>query len=248
MSTGEGILTKPSEGAAPQAGPFVDIEVEPYEKEYLSKVHRVGIITCLAISAAMFLPAILLYLVYGVAAPWDAILAGMGLALTYAVPFFIIEPISYYPIYGDAGNYMSMTTGNVSNLRLPCAAVAQAVAGVPEGTRKGAVIGAIGIAVSVFVGIVGVFLGAIAGGAITSQFPAWLTSAFKLYLLPAVWGAVFGQFALRGPWYVIPALVIAGIPLLLKWPGYVVIPLAVFGTLAIGWILYKRFNIAPQAG
>ena len=70
-----------------------------------------------------------------------------SLEAIYAVPFFFIEPISYYPVYGDAGNYMSMTTGNVSNLRLPCAAVAQAVAGVPEGTRKGAAIAAVGIAV-----------------------------------------------------------------------------------------------------
>lgn len=246
MSTGE-VISRPSAGTAEPAA-FVDIPVGPYETEYLKPVHRVGVITTLAISAAMFLPGILLYLIYGVAAPWDAILAGMGLALTYAVPFFIIEPISYYPIYGDAGNYMAMTTGNVSNLRLPCAAVAQAVAGVPEGTRKGAIIGMIGIAVSVFVGLIGVFIGAIAGGAITSSFPVWLTDAFKLYLLPAVWGAVFGQFALRGPYYVIPALLIAGIPLLLKWPGYVVIPLAVFGTLALAYFLYKKFNLAPKAG
>jgi len=196
----------------------------------------------------MFLPGILLYLIYGVAAPWDAILIGMGLALTDIAPFTIIEPISYYPIYGDAGNYMSMTTGNIANLRLPCAAVAQAVAGVPEGTRKGAAIGAIGIAVSVFVGLVGVFLGAVAGGAVISAFPTWLTDALKTYLLPAVWGAVFGQLAMRGPYYVIPALLFAGIPLLLKWPAYVVIPIAVFGTLLTGWLLHKRFRIAPKAG
>lgn len=248
MTTGDSVLSRPSAGAVAKAEAFVDLPAEPFEKEYLAPVHRVGFWTAIAISAAMFLPGILLYLVYGVAAPWDAILAGMGLALTYAVPFFIIEPISYYPIVGDAGNYMCMTTGNVSNLRLPCAAVAQAVAGVPEGTRKGAIIGAIGIAVSVFVGIVGVFLGSVAGGAVIGSFPTWLIDAFKLYLLPAVWGAVFGQFALRGPYYVVPALIFAGIPLLLKWPGYVVIPLAVFGTLITAYLLYKKFNLAPQSG
>ncbi|MGQ9494441.1 MAG: hypothetical protein ACUVR2_11910, partial [Anaerolineae bacterium] len=139
---------------APENEGFVDLPAEPFEKEYLAPVHRVGFWTCIAISVAMFLPAILLYLLYGVSAPWPGIMAGMALALTYAVPFFFIEPISYYPIYGDAGNYMSMTTGNVSNLRLPCAAVAQAVAGVPEGTRKGAVIACIGIAVSVIAGVI----------------------------------------------------------------------------------------------
>ncbi|MBC7231981.1 MAG: hypothetical protein H5T68_01890 [Chloroflexi bacterium] len=232
---------------APNEG-FVDLPEEPFEKEYLAPVHRVGFWTCIAISVAMFLPALLLYLLYGVFAPWAGILAGMGLALTYAVPFFFIEPISYYPIYGDAGNYMSMTTGNVSNLRLPCAAVAQAVAGVPEGTRKGAVIACIGIAVSVIAGVIGVFFGSLAGGWITAQFPKWLTDAFKVYLLPAVWGAVFGQFALRGPMYAIPALIIAGIPLVLGWKAYFIIPIAVFGTVLVAYAMYKWFKIAPKAG
>lgn len=245
MSTGDAVLSKPTARSA-EAGAFVDIPIEPYEQEYLEPVHRIGIITTLAISAAMFLPAILLYLIYGVAAPWDAILVGMGLALVYIAPFAIIEPLSYYPIYGDAGNYMSMTTGNIANLRLPCAAVTQAVAEVPEGTRKGAAIAAIGIAVSVFTGLVGVFLGVLAGGALTSLFPAWLSEAFKTYLLPAVWGAVLGQFALRGPYYVLPALLFAGIPLFLKWPAYIAILIAVFGTLLSAWLLYKRFGIAPK--
>jgi len=233
---------------APQKEGFVDIEPEVFEKEYLKPVHRVGFWTCVGVSVAMFVPPLLLYLIYGTFAPWEAIGAGMALALTYAVPFFFIEPISYYPVYGDAGNYMSMTTGNVSNLRLPCAAVAQAVAGVPEGTRKGAAIAAIGIAVSVLAGVTGVFIGSLTGGWITAQFPEWLTEAFKLYLLPAIWGAVFGQFALRGPVYALPALIIAGIPLMLGLKAYFTIPIAVFGTILLGWVLYKWANVAPSEG
>jgi len=197
---------------------------------------------------AMFLPALLLYLIYGVAAPWAGILAGLGLALAYLAPLAVIEPVSYYPVYGDAGNYMSMTTGNVANLRLPCAAVAQAVAEVPEGTRLGAVIACIGIAVSVVVGIVGVFFGALAGGWVTAQVPPWWMQAFKVYLLPALLGAVFGQFALRGPVYALPALMIAGVPLLLAWKAYFIIPVAVIGTVLVGYALFRWRGIAPRAG
>ena len=226
---------------------FEDLPLVPYEKEYLEPVHRVGFWTCILISAAVFLPALLLNLIYDVAAPWAGILAGMGLAMTYLAPFFFVEPISYYPVYGDAGSYMSLTTGNIANLRLPCAAVAQAVAGVPEGTRMGAVIACIGIAVSVIVGVVGVFFGSLAGGWVTAQFPPWLTDAFKTYLLPAVLGAVFGQFALRGPVYAVPALAIAGVPLLLGWKAHFIIPVAVFGTLLVGYALFKWKGIAPRA-
>jgi hypothetical protein len=233
---------------APDERGFVDLAVEPYEREYLGPVHRVGFWTCILISAAMTLPALLLYLIYGVAAPRAGALAGLALALTYLLPLTIIEPLSYYSVYGDAGNYMSMTTGNIANLRLPCAAVAQSVAEVPEGTRTGAVIACIGIAVSVVVGVVGVFFGSLAGGWITAQFPPWLTGAFQAYLLPAVLGAVFGQFALRGPVYAIPALTIAGVPLLLGWHPYSIIPAAVVGTVLLGYGLFSWKGIAPGRG
>jgi hypothetical protein len=233
---------------AANAERFQDLPLEPYEQEYLEPVHRMGFWTCILISLAMFLPALLLYLIYGVAAPWAGILAGLGLALTYLIPFTIIEPLSYYPIYGDAGNYMSMTTGNIANLRLPCAAVAQAVAGVPEGTRMGAVIACIGIAVSVIAGVVGVFFGSLAGGWVTAQFPPWLSNAFKTYLLPAVLGAVFGQFALRGPVYAVPALIFAAVLLLLGWQAYFIIPVAVLGTVLLGYALYRWKGIAPRTG
>jgi hypothetical protein len=225
---------------------FQDLPLEPYEQEYLEPVHRAWFWTCILISLAMFLPALLLYAIYGVAAPWAGILAGLGLALTYLLPFAVVEPISYYPIYGDAGNYMSMTTGNIANLRLPCAAVAQGIAGVPEGTRMGAVIACIGIAVSVIVGVVGVLVGSLAGGWVTAQFPPWLTEAFKVYLLPAVFGAVFGQFVLRGPVYAVPALIVAGVPLLLGLKPYFAIPAAALGTLAVGYALLKWKGIAPK--
>jgi hypothetical protein len=233
---------------APDAEGFVDLAAEPYEREYLGPVHRVGFWTCILISVAMFLPALLLYLIYGMAAPWAGILAGLGLALTYLAPFAVIEPISYYPIYGDAGNYMSMTTGNVANMRLPCAAVAQAVAGAPEGTRLGSVIACIGIAVSVVVGVAGVLVGSLAGGWVTAQFPPWLSDALKVYLLPALLGAVFGQFVLRGPVYAVPALAIAGVPLLLGWRAYLIIPVSVLGTVLVGYALLKWKGIAPKAG
>ena len=216
-----------------------DIDPKVYETEFSAPIHRVGSITCLLAILGMFLPSAWLYLQYGVFPPLNALMVGMGLALTYAVPFFIIEPISYYPTLGDAGTYMSFLAGNISNMRLPCAAVAQSVAGVEEGTRKGELIATVGIAVSIWISIIAVFVGAVATGWIVATFPAWVQDAFKRFLLPAVFGAVFGQFALRGPKYAPVALVLALVPLLLKWPTYVTIPVAVFGTILVGRLLYR---------
>lgn len=225
---------------APRTVEMGDIDLSTYEKEFSRPIHRVGRWTNLLAAACMFLPSLLLYLTHGVFPPAQAILIGMGLALTYAVPFWIIEPISYYPTLGDAATYMSFLAGNISNMRLPCAAVAQEVAGVEEGSHKGELVATIGIGISVWLSIIAVLIGAIATGWIVTTFPPWWQDAFKTYLLPAVFGAVFGQFALRG-WKFAPiALVLALVPILLKAQPYISIPVAVFGTILIGRLLYKR--------
>src|SRR5512135_245464 len=138
---------------------FQEIDPQVYQDEFSKPIHKVGMITCGLAIIGMFLPPIWLYLEYGVFPPVSAIMVGMGLALTYAVPFFIIEPISYYPTLGDAGTYMSFLAGNISNMRLPCAAVAQTVAGVEEGTKEGELIATVGIAISIWLSIIDVRLG-----------------------------------------------------------------------------------------
>ena len=153
-----------------------------YEKEFSQPIHRVGSITCLLAILGMFLPPLWLYLQYGVFPPTKAILVGMGMALTYAAPFFIIEPISYYPTLGDAGTYMSFLAGNIANMRLPCAAVAQSVSGVEEGTKKGELIATVGIAISIWLSIIAVFIGAVATGWIVTTFPPPVQDAFKRFL------------------------------------------------------------------
>jgi hypothetical protein len=124
-------------------------------------------------------------------------------------------------------------------MRLPCAAVAQSVAGVEEGTKEGELIATVGIAISIWLSIIAVFIGAVATGFFVQFFPPWVQDAFKRFLLPAVFGAVFGQFALRGMKYAPIALILALVPLLLKWKAYVVIPIAVFGTIIIGRFIYQ---------
>lgn len=234
----------------PQTVEMGDIDLKVYETEFSRPIHRVGRWTNLLAAACMFLPSLLLYLIHGVFPPAEAILIGMGLALTYAVPFWIIEPISYYPTLGDAATYMSFLAGNISNMRLPCAAVAQEVAGVEEGSHKGELVATVGIGISVWLSIIAVLIGAIATGWIVTTFPQWWQDAFKTYLLPAVFGAVFGQFALRGWKYAPVALVLALIPILLKAPAYVSIPVAVFGTIIFGRLTYKpgKTQIAEGEG
>ncbi|MGE5483530.1 MAG: hypothetical protein ACM3X4_00760 [Ignavibacteriales bacterium] len=214
-----------------------------FESEYLGPIHRVGTITSVLVFLALFLPSTLLYLVYGVFPKWSALITGFALAMTYAVPFYFSEPISYYPIIGNAGWYMTATTGNGSNLRVPCAAVAQEIAGVREGTMEGELVATVGIAVSVFMSVIGVLIGALTINWIQAFFPPWLTRAFSTYLLPAVFGAVWGQFILRGFRYAPIAAVLAWVPIALKWPGAYQVIFCVVGTMLAGWAMLRFLKV-----
>lgn len=226
---------------------MTDIDPVLFDKDFTQPIHRVGRWTNLVAALLMFLPSIWLYLQYGFFPPMDHIVYGMTLALIYAVPFWIIEPIAYYPTLGNAATYMSFLAGNISNMRLPCAAVAQEVLGVEEGSNKGELVATVGISISIWLSIIAVFIAALATGWIIQTFPEWWQTAFKSYLLPAVFGAVFGQFALRGWKYAPAALILAVGMLLLKWPPYVVIPVTVIGTIVFGRLIYRRGKtVAPE--
>ena len=64
---------------------------------------------------------------------WTAFLAIAG---TFGVLWFV-EPLTYYPILGQASMYQAFMIGNISNKLLPSALIAQSAIGATPGTRRG---------------------------------------------------------------------------------------------------------------
>lgn len=211
-----------------------------YEELWVKPVIRIGMITMLLASVLSFGPIVYLYIFHGILPDWGTAMAAWGLVAATFGAFYIVEPVSYYPILGLAGTYISFLSGNISNLRLPCAAMAQDVVGVKEGTRQAEIIGTMGICGSVVVNLIGVTLAAFVGAWLIKLLPPVVTNAFKAYTAPAIFGAVFGQFSLRQPKLVPFALGIPLILLILKVPVWVVILAAVFGTIFVGRFFYTK--------
>ncbi len=59
-----------------------------------------------------------------------------------------IEVFTYAPMLGNAGTYLGFVTGNLTNLKVPCALSAMEAAEVAPGSDEGEVISTIAIAVS----------------------------------------------------------------------------------------------------
>ena len=220
-----------------------------YSKTYMPSIIRWGKITMLLGILTCFLPALVISFVYGHMPPVSAIIAGTISQISVSGAFYIVEPISYFPILGIPGTYLTFLSGNTSNMRIPCSSVAQEAAGVQLGTEKGSIISTIGIAMSILINIAILTVGAIAGSAILNILPEGVKSALN-FLLPALYGAVFGQFAVSRPKLAAVAVVIAfGMNWLLKncflfflpgTPSYAVTLVAVFGSIFMARILYKK--------
>lgn len=111
-----------------------------YNKEYVPQVNKIGKITGYLGVLLSFTPALVLAVVYGILPKPAALLtAFISGASAFGVLWFV-EPISYFPVVGAAGTYMAFLSGNISNMRIPCASMAQVAADVEPGTEKGSVV------------------------------------------------------------------------------------------------------------
>ena len=167
-----------------------------FTNDYLPKMHRIGKITGVLGVFASFLPALVLGFGHGL---WPdlALLATCFITVTTSFGFlWVIEPISYYPVLGPVGTYMAFLSGNISNMRVPCASIAQVSAGVELGSEQGSIISTIGMGVSIIINIIILSVGVIAGSSILAMLPPSVTAALN-YLLPALFGALFVQFAVN---------------------------------------------------
>ena len=172
-----------------------------------------------------------------------------------AATFFVIwlvEPLTYYPILGPAAMYQAFMIGNISNKLLPSALVAQTSVGALPGSKRGdlaavmAICGAAAVhllSLLVFVGLLGTWL--------VSVIPAELTALARVYVLPAVMGAVIVQ-AIVSMKALRPTLAALGVVLAVQYillplvPGLAMISTAisVIGTILIAWFTRKR---APRS-
>ncbi len=213
---------------------------QAYYENFTKPIIRTGRWTLLVSVALCFLPAIYLWIRYGALPPINSIITGWFLIVSIYGTYYFIEPISFFPVLGMAGTYMSFLAGNIGNMRLPCAAVAQEALKVEPGSEKAELVATLGIAGSIITNLIVVTIAAIAGNELMKLFPPVVITAFQ-FVLPAVFGAMFAMFAVKYPKYgafaIGVTLFLLGVVKVL--PVYVLIPVCVFSTIAFATASYK---------
>lgn len=167
-----------------------------YKDEYTPKINRIGKLTGYLGVLVAFTPALVLAVVYGIVPKPAALLTAFISGTSAFGVLWFVEPISYFPVVGPAGTYMAFLSGNISNMRIPCASMAQVAAEVEPGAEKGSIIATLGMAVSIIINVSVLTIGAILGSSVLAMLPDSVKAALN-YLLPALFGALFVQFGMK---------------------------------------------------
>ena len=213
--------------------------------DYMDSVHRDGRIWNILVMIVLLLFPLAVALIFNAAPDW----AGVGIGLLAVAPMYwavgVVETITFVPMLGAGGSYLSFVTGNISNLKLPCALSALENAKVEAQSEEGEIISTIAIAVSSIVTTVIIILGVIL---IIPLTPVLSSEALKPafdQMLPALFGALGVAFVSKN-WKISIAPVVLMLVLFIFVPALnsgtvgIMVPVGVLFTILVSRILYKR--------
>ena len=119
-----------------------------------------------------------------------------------------IEVMTYSPLLGTSGTYLAFVTGNLVNLKVPCAVNSRDIANVKHGSKEGEIISTISVATSTIVTTLIIALGV---ALLTPLTPIFESETLKPGF-DCAFTALFGALAYK---YFIKDLKLVPLPLVL---------------------------------
>lgn len=215
------------------------------DASYMDSVHRFGTVWNIAVMLILLLFPVLVCLIFGVMPDW----LGVGMGLISTAPMYwavaVVEVITFVPMLGAGGSYLSFVTGNISNLKLPCALNALETNGVKPQSEEGEIISTIAIAVSSIVTTVIIIIGVVLIVPLTPILEAPVLKPAFAQMLPALFGAL-GVVFISKNWKIAIAPITLMLILFVFVPAIdtstvgIMVPVGVLFTLGASRLLYKK--------
>ena len=219
-------------------------ERQQYLEQFNNGLHRLGRFTMISVILILTAVPFIMGAIFGVSPDGSGFLAGyLKVAVVY-LPVSLVEFLVYAPMLGVGGSYLSFITGNVTNMKIPCAMNSKDIAGTEVGTPENEIISTISIATSAIVTtlviVVGVVLLVPLQPVLSNEA---LLPAFN-NVVPALFGALGLKYFSKSPKIaVIPlmfmSLICIFVPSMIDQTSILLIPCGGMA-LAIGFILFKK--------
>ncbi len=212
---------------------------------YMDSVYRDGRIWGIIVGAVLISFPLALSFIFSSFPNLSFLLRGLWATAPMYWAVGIIEIFTYVPMLGAGGTYLSFVTGNISNLKLPCAIDAMERANVKASSEEGEVISTISIAVSSIVTTFIIIAGIICIVPLAPLLDSpVLKPAFDM-ILPALFGGLGVVFVSKNLKLAIAPIALMlvlfiFIPALDSSTVGIMVPVGVVFTIAIARILYKK--------
>ena len=212
---------------------------------YIDSVHRDGRIWNLTVMVLLLAFPVAVACIFGVIPDWGALVIGLVATAPMYWAVGAIETVTFVPMLGAGGSYLSFVTGNISNLKLPCALNALEQNEVSANSEEGEVISTIAIATSSIVTTIIIIVGVICIVPLTPVLQAPVLQPAFEQILPALFGGLGVAFVSKN-WRLALApiglmlVLFIFVPALNEGTVGIMVPVSALFTIAVGRILYKR--------
>ena len=212
---------------------------------YIDSVHRAGRIWNLGVMILLMMFPITVAMIFGAAPDWGALVVGLIATAPMYWAVGVVETITFVPMLGAGGSYLSFVTGNISNLKLPCAINALEQNEVSASSEEGEIISTIAIATSSIVTTIIILIGVICIVPLSPILEAPVLEPAFAQMLPALFGGLGVAFVSKN-WKIAIAPVLLMLVLFIFVPALnagtvgIMVPVSVLFTIGVSRILYKR--------
>ena len=215
-----------------------------YFEQYSNRTHLYGKVG-LSIGLLMMLAVPFLMGVVLKAMPdMKAFLTGFAQIAIVYIPSCVVEFMIYTPMLGAGGSYLAFITGNLLNMKIPCALNARDIVGAKAGTPENEIISTLSIATSSLVTIVVIAVGVVLLIPLSPILEAEVLQPAFNNVVPALFGAMSFNYFRKGKKlvaipFVVMTILFVCVPSLIASVGFLML---LSGAIAIGhaWILFKR--------
>ena len=213
-------------------------------KTYNDSVHTFGSLWSVGVLLVLLAVPAAFCVRYGVWPSLSAIGKGLLPVAMVCYPTALVEIVAYTPLLGTGGMYLSFATGNISNLKLPCALAAMDTAGVKSNSEEGDVISTIAIATSSLVTTLIIALGVLLLVPLRPILESEALAPAFANIVPALFGALAVVYVSKNakiaiaPMIFMLALFIS-VPSLASSVG-IFVPVGALIAIGASRILYKK--------
>lgn len=183
-------------------------------------------------------------LIFKAVPDWNGLIKGLIATAPMYWAVGVVEVITYIPMLGAGGSYLSFVTGNISNLKLPCALAALEQADVKADTEEGEVVSTIAIAVSSIVTTVIIILGVLLIIPLQPILQSEVLKPCFEQILPALFGGLGIVFISKNWKIAIAPIILMLIIFIFTSLGAgevgIMVPVGVLFTIAVSRIMYKK--------